>query len=178
MRSGIRAALVALGLLTLAACGSSSGGSGSGAGAASSSSAGSSSSTPAVLKTASSSMGTIVVDAQGRTVYFFDKDTANAGKSACSGGCAQSWPAVTTTSDSPTADGVSGSLGVITRSDGTKQVTLNGLPLYLYAGDAKAGDTAGQGVQKVWWVVSPSGTKITGAAPAPSSSAGGQYPTY
>jgi predicted lipoprotein with Yx(FWY)xxD motif len=175
-RSGIRAALLTLGLLALAACGSSSGGTGSAAsGGSSSASAGGSSSSAAVLKTASSRLGQIVVDAQGRTVYFFDKDTAKSGKSVCSGQCLQMWPAVTTTSGSPSAEGVTGTVGTITRDDGSKQVTLNGMPLYLFAGDAKAGDTTGQGFQNIWWVVSPSGTKITGAT---SSTSTGQMPSY
>jgi predicted lipoprotein with Yx(FWY)xxD motif len=168
----IRAFLVAAGVATLAACGSSSGGSGTSAaaGGGSTAAAGSPSrSAPADLKTASSSLGQIVVDAQGRTVYFFDKDTANSGKSNCSGQCLQKWPAVTATSDSPSVDGVTGQVGTITRDDGTKQVTLNGMPLYLYAVDAKAGDATGQGVQNIWWVVSPSGSKITGAASSSAS---------
>lgn len=175
-RYAIRTALLALGVATLAACGSASGGAGTSAAAGSGSTASSgSSAASAVLRTASSSLGQIVVDAQGRTVYFFDKDTANSGKSSCSGGCLQLWPAVTTTSDSPSVEGVTGTVGTITRDDGTKQVTLNGLPLYLYAGDAKAGDTTGQGVQNVWWVVSPSGVKITGSGAASSA---GQSPVY
>ena len=162
--SGLRAVLVALGLFTLAACGSSSGGSGSAAASGSSGSSSSSSSAAgAVLKTANSSLGQIVVDAQGRTVYFFDKDTANSGKSACSGSCAGLWPPVTTTSASPQVDGVTGTVGTITLADGTRQVTLNGLPLYRYSGDSGAGQTSGQGVQNVWWVVSPSGAKVTSA---------------
>lgn len=124
--------------------------------------------TAEVLSTASSSLGTIVVDSTGRTVYVFDNDTANSGKSACEGNCSATWPAVTTTG-TPTATGVTGTLGTITLPDGAKQVTLNGLPLYRYAPDSAAGDVNGQGVGGIWWVVGANGAKITMGA------AGGGY---
>jgi predicted lipoprotein with Yx(FWY)xxD motif len=171
----IRTFLVAAGVATLAACGSSSGGTGTTSGAAGGGSAAAtgspSSSAPAELKTASSSFGQIVVDAQGRTVYFFGKDAANSGKSACgsNGGCIGLWPAVTTTSASPSVNGVTGQVGTITRDDGSKQLTLNGLPVYTFSGDSKAGDTNGQNYMNLWWVVSPSGNKITGSGAASSS---------
>jgi len=104
------------------------------------------------------------------TVYYFDKDTANSGTSTCSGECLAAWPAVVATSDSPKVDGVTGTVGTITRDDGTKQVTLNGLPLYLFVKDKAPGDVTGQAVQGVWWVVAPDGTKITAAGGGSSSS--------
>ena len=122
------------------------------------------------LRTASTSLGTIVVDSSGMTVYYFDKDTPNSGASTCSGQCLAAWPAVVATSDSPKVDGVTGTVGTITRSDGTKQVTLNGLPLYLFVKDKAPGDVTGQAVQSVWWVVAPDGTKITAAGGGSSSS--------
>ena len=136
--------------------------------AADTSSSSSSSSAPtaaavkAALATAASSLGTIVVDTAGMTLYVFDKDVADSGESACEGECLVKWPAVVAESDTPTVDGVTGTVGVITRTDGTKQVTLNGLPLYYWAGDAAAGDTTGEGVGGVWWVVAPNGDKISG----------------
>jgi predicted lipoprotein with Yx(FWY)xxD motif len=163
------AALVAAGVLALTACGNSGNNSASGS-SSSSSSAAASSSANAVLKTAHSDLGTIVVDANGRTVYVFDKDTPGSGKSACAGDCLAKWPAVTADSASPEVDGVSGDVGTITRDDGTTQVTLNGMPLYLYAADAQAGDVTGQAVGGVWWVVGPDGTKISGTAASSSSS--------
>lgn len=110
----------------------------------------------------------IVVDGTGMTVYVFDNDTANSGKSACEGNCLASWPPVTTTG-TPTAEGVTGTLGTITLPDGKDQVTLNGLPLYRYAADTAAGDVNGQGVGGIWWVVGPDGAKVTTPA------AGGGY---
>ena len=156
------AALVAAGVLALAACGTSDDNSASGS-SRSSSSAGDAPA-DAVLSTADSDLGTIVVDADGRTVYVFDKDTAGSGQSACSGDCLAKWPAVTADSDSPEVDGVDGDVGTITRDDGSTQVTLNGMPLYLYAGDSQAGDVTGQAVGGIWWVVAPDGSKISGAA--------------
>jgi predicted lipoprotein with Yx(FWY)xxD motif len=99
------------------------------------------------------------------TVYLFAADTGSS--STCSGACAQVWPPVTTTG-TPKAEGeaVASDLGTTTRSEGTKQVTYKGHPLYWYVSDSKAGETTGQGVQSfgaAWWVLSPSGSKITGS---------------
>ncbi len=79
------------------------------------------------------------------TAYVFDKDTAGSGKSACTGACAEEWPAITTSSDTPKVDGVKGEVGTITGTGGAKQVTLEGMPLYTYHDDSEAGDTNGQG---------------------------------
>lgn len=116
------------------------------------------------LKTASSSAGEIVVDGKGMSVYFFTKDVKDSGTSACTDACLAAWPPVTTTADMPKVEGVTGTVGTITTPDGAKQVTLNGLPLYYFAKDAKAGDILGQGVNDVWYLADPSGEMIkTGA---------------
>jgi predicted lipoprotein with Yx(FWY)xxD motif len=163
--AGLLGTLAAAGI-ALTACGSggSSGSSGTSSAAAGSSSAGVAA-TGAVLKTASTSLGTVVVTSSGKTVYAFDKDTKNSGTSACNAGCSGLWPAVTTTSAGPTAEGVSATIGTITRADGTKQVTLDGRPVYTYSGDSGAGAVSGQGVKGIWWAVTPSGSEVT-AAPA------------
>jgi predicted lipoprotein with Yx(FWY)xxD motif len=167
--AGLLATLAAAGL-ALAACGAGYGGGGTAASgqtsAAGSSSAGAAT-TGAVLKTADTKLGTVVVTSAGKTVYAFDKDTRNSGTSACNTGCSGLWPAVTATGSSPTAAGVSAKLGTITRSDGTKQITLDGRPLYTYAGDSGAGAVSGQGFKGIWWAVSPAGAEIT-ASPAPA----------
>ena len=169
--TSIRAAAAVLGLFVLTSCGSNSNGNDTASGGGSSSS--SESSADAVLKTADSDLGEIVVDAEGRTVYVFDKDTAGDGKSVCSGDCLAKWPAVTADSDKPAVDGVTGEVGTITRDDGSTQVTLGGMPLYLYAGDSQAGDVTGQAVGGIWWVVGPDGAKITAtAASEPSTGSG------
>jgi predicted lipoprotein with Yx(FWY)xxD motif len=107
-------------------------------------------------------LGKILVDAKGMTLYLFDKDEA--GKSNCSGGCIKNWPALTVKDEDEKmtpGEGVTAKLEVIDRGDGTYQITANGMPLYYYAKDTKAGDTTGQGVGDVWWVLSPDGTKVT-----------------
>lgn len=112
------------------------------------------------LTTADSDLGAIVVDDSGMTVYVFDEDTQGSGESSCSGSCLANWPPVTADA-APSLDGVTGEVDTITATDGSTQVTLNGWPLYYYAGDSTAGDTAGQGVDGTWWVVGPDGVKIT-----------------
>ena len=116
----------------------------------------------AVLTTADSSLGEIVVDGEGMTVYMFDNDTQGADASVCEGDCATNWPAVTTDSDSPEVEGVTGEVGTIEGVDGSTQVTLNGWPLYYFVGDEAAGDTNGQGVNDVWWVLTPDGERFAG----------------
>lgn len=116
------------------------------------------------LKTASSSAGTIVVDAAGMSVYYFTKDVKDSGTSACMAACLTAWPPVLTTAATPTAEGVTGTLGTITTPDGAKQVTLNGLPLYYFAQDKNPGDILGQGVNSVWYLASPTGDMIRTAA--------------
>jgi predicted lipoprotein with Yx(FWY)xxD motif len=125
--------------------------------------------TSAELTTATTSLGTVLVDAQGRTLYVFDKDVAGS-PSACTGACAALWPAALTTSASPAASGVAGTVGTVATADGAKQLTLNGLPLYTYAKDSAAGDDSGQGVGGIWWVVGANGSKVTAtAAPTPAA---------
>lgn len=116
-----------------------------------------------VLKTGHTSLGTIVVDGKGMSVYYFDKDTANTGKSTCNAGCSSLWPAVKAASSSPGVSGVTGKVGSITRDDGTMQATVNGRPVYTYSKDAAAGDVKGQGVGGIWWAVAPDGDKVSGA---------------
>lgn len=170
------AATAAAAALALAGC--SSGGAGtpgygmSGSTPGGSPTAGSGSAATAVLATGNTSLGTVVVDGKGLTVYVFDKDTQNAGKSSCSGACAAQWPAVETDSAKPAVTGVSGTVGTITGVDGGKQVTLDGWPLYTFAGDSSAGDTTGQGVGGIWWAVSPDGKRIGAAATTGGGSSG------
>ena len=92
----------------------------------------------------------------GLTVYTFTKDVKDSGKSACTGGCISTWPALTVPAGStPTAgDGVTGTLGTITREDdGTLQVTYNGLPLYFFKNDKAEGDA--NGIYENWNAVKP-----------------------
>lgn len=111
------------------------------------------------LATAKSDLGTIVVDGAKMTVYMFDNDTRGAKKSSCKGECIKNWPAVHG-DDTASVDGVTGKVGSITSTDGKAQLTLNGWPLYYFAGDESAGDVKGQGLMKVWWVLKPDGTPV------------------
>ena len=113
--------------------------------------------------TASSSLGRILVDGHGRTLYLFAKDKK--GKSACSGACAAYWPPLLTSGKPHAVAGAKASLlGTIRRADGRRQVTYRHHPLYFYAGDMGKGQTSGQGLTDfggAWWVLSPGGNKIT-----------------
>lgn len=107
-------------------------------------------------------VGTYLTDANGRALYMFEKDTRDA--STCTGDCAEEWPPFTATTTASTDSAVKSSmLGKIVRSDNTTQSTYNGMPLYYYHDDTKAGDIEGQGKQEFgaeWYLVSPSGSKI------------------
>lgn len=100
-------------------------------------------------------LGDFFVDANGMTLYTFDRDTLNT--SNCSGECLVAWPALIVESeDAITADeSIPGIWSTFTRDDGTLQVVYNGWPLYYWFRDTVAGDTTGQAVGKVWWVASP-----------------------
>lgn len=112
------------------------------------------------LMVAETSLGEVVVDGEGMTLYMFDKDTQGGDTSACTGACLQNWPPLIASDDEPAGDGVTGQLSTIETADGEQQVTLNGWPLYYFAGDSAAGDVNGQGVQDVWWVLSPAGERM------------------
>ena len=99
-------------------------------------------------------MARFLTDAEGHTVYLFTKDTTT-GKSSCEGDCAANWPAVPADAMMMLPPGIPGTLGSIDRSDGSKQLTYNDIPLYYYAEDDDAGDTYGQGKGGVWFVVAP-----------------------
>jgi predicted lipoprotein with Yx(FWY)xxD motif len=144
------------------------------AGCGASYSAGSAASAPAstaatkhaVVKTRHGKLGTYLVDARGRTLYLFRKDTTAA--SRCSGACAQAWPPLTTR-EKPEAEGgaKAAKLSTSKRAGGARQVVYGGHPLYRFEPDTAAGQTRGQGVNAfgaLWYVVSPSGRAITSAA--------------
>lgn len=117
-------------------------------------------------------LGSILVDAQGRTLYLFQKDMG--GKSSCSGSCAKVWPPDVTTASPKAGSGVSASkLGTVKRSDGTMQVTYAGHPLYTYTADTSSGQVSGNGINSfggVWNAVQPSGSN----APAGTVAGGGE----
>jgi predicted lipoprotein with Yx(FWY)xxD motif len=161
------AAVVLLAALALAGCG---GGSGASAQAAPPMTA---NGEPATVGVANTGLGKILVNSQGRTLYLFQKDTGT--ESTCNGACAAAWPPLLANGKPTVGSGANAYLvGTTTRADGKSQVTYNGHPLYLYAGDKNPGDTNGQGLNAFgggWFVLSPAGNMISGT----SSNSGGGY---
>jgi predicted lipoprotein with Yx(FWY)xxD motif len=134
--------------------------------------AGSAALRPTVKVVRTSALGRVLVTSSGLTLYHYTDEKR--GKIACNGACARFWPPLLVTAGmKPTAGpGVAASkLGTIKRPDGGLQVTYNGLALYRYAPDRKAGDVKGQGVEREWYVISSSGKIVTrpATAPAPTS---------
>jgi predicted lipoprotein with Yx(FWY)xxD motif len=164
LRRGLTsAASLAAFTLALAACGaggSSAYGAGGGYGAAPA--------TPSAVGTAAtvdlraSSLGQIVVDAQGRTLYLFEADKG--GKSACDGPCATAWPPYLSNGAPQAGTGASGGLiSTTVRGNGTTQVTYGGHPLYYFVGDKAPGDVTGQDIDQFgakWYVLDKAGAKI------------------
>lgn len=110
---------------------------------------------PTVLVSQNANLGmAILTDQNGMTLYTFANDQP--GMSVCNGGCAGIWPAFQPPAgDLVLPDGASGALDMITRADGTMQVTYNGMPLYYFSGDMNPGDTNGQGIGGVWYAAQP-----------------------
>ena len=109
-----------------------------------------SSQTSAPAKVADTPKGKTLVDANGMTLYTFDRDTTT-DKSACNGKCASNWPPLTAAADAKTT----GDWTVIVRDDGSKQWAYKGKPLYKWMDDHKPGDVDGDGRNNVWHVASP-----------------------
>ena len=168
------AALMPLTALAVAACGG-------GGSATAASKAPTSAVTPApksgaphgpTVRVATTRLGKVLVDSRGRTVYLFTKDSGT--KSTCSGACATAWPPVLATGKPTVSGGAKASqVGTTTRSDGKRQVTYNGHPLYRFVKDTKSGDTNGERLTAFggsWFAVSPTGKRIAGQT---SKSGGG-----
>ncbi|ALV33073.1 hypothetical protein [Streptomyces sp. CdTB01] len=115
--------------------------------------------TTMLMAKAMKGMGSVVTDDKGMTLYRSDMDQATPSMSMCTGDCAKTWMPVMA-QDSVQTMGVEKSLlGSVNRSDGMKQLTLGGWPLYRYMGDTKAGQMNGQGKDKMWFAVTPAGKK-------------------
>ncbi|WP_116202887.1 COG4315 family predicted lipoprotein [Amycolatopsis circi] len=121
---------------------------------------------------------THLTDNKGDTIYLFAAD--HDGQSTCTASCASYWPPVAAGTQL-TGPAQGGTLGSITRPDGSKQETFDGHPLYRYIGDHSAGQTNGQGLNLsggLWWMVSPGGVAITNAAaPAGPATSSGSAPS-
>ena len=98
-------------------------------------------------------IGKYLTDAKGKTLYWFKKDSP--GKSACAGPCIERWPLYFRDQVAAPKELKAGDFGTIAREDGKKQTTFRGYPLYYWMNDKQAGDTTGQGVNEVWFVVNP-----------------------
>jgi predicted lipoprotein with Yx(FWY)xxD motif len=183
--NGIRAqagrlAIVATIALALAACGKS-GGSGAGGGstgAAESGAGGGGSSGVAVRAGNAGSLGSVLIDSRGFTLYHLEGETTSNFK--CTGSCVATWPPLAAAGTPKEGAGATGQIAAVQRPDGTMQVTYDGLPLYTFSGDAAPGDTNGEGVQGVWFAVTPAGqsAKSGGGAGASPTGGGGGYGGY
>jgi predicted lipoprotein with Yx(FWY)xxD motif len=168
-RAGLGSVILATGALLVAGCSSSSKSVSTTAGASPTAAAGASS----TVLVRSTKLGSVLTDASGKTLYTFDKDTAGATTSACTGGCASAWPPLTATGTPTAGPGVSGTLATISGG----QVTWNGHPLYLWMGDQAAGDTTGDGVNGFHAAMAAGGAGGSGpattSAPTTAKSGGG-----
>jgi predicted lipoprotein with Yx(FWY)xxD motif len=161
----VMAALLGGLVLALAGCGGGAPASPSGAERPASPSPTAPVGSQAVVSVAQSALGEVLVDAEGRTLYAFTKDSG--GQSSCYGDCAATWPALALTVQGVPAagDGVQAALVALTdRRDGSAQVTYKGMPLYRFSGDQQPGDTNGQGVGGSWFMVAPDGALVRDAA--------------
>ncbi|MEU0673533.1 SCO0930 family lipoprotein [Streptomyces sp. NPDC006172] len=146
------------------------GGVGTGTGAGAGTGANAQGSAGELAVSANAELGKVLIDGNGMTLYRFDADLAEPPKSNCDGDCAKKWPPVSA-DDASAGDGIDKSLlGEVTRSDGSKQLTVDGWPVYRYAKDANAGDTNGQGVGGKWFALAPDGKKAKAESALPGLS--------
>ena len=115
-----------------------------------------------VMARSTEEYGDVLVDSEGMSLYLFTQDEG--GESTCYGDCASAWPPLTVDGEPTAGSGVTAELGTTERDDGSTQVTAAGKPLYYYAGDSQPGDTTGQGVGGVWFLLAPDGSRIGGAS--------------
>jgi predicted lipoprotein with Yx(FWY)xxD motif len=163
-RVSVLTVIAGLGLLGLTACGSDSPGSVS-APPPDPQKAQAAGPRPNLVAQEVGTLGTVLTDQEGRTLYRFDKDTSKPAVSNCYGDCAAKWPPLLVEGKQITFTGVDEKMiGTVTRKDGTKQVTVNGWPLYKYAKDTNAGDFNGQAQGGTWFASTPEGKKAAGAA--------------
>ncbi len=98
-------------------------------------------------------VGKFLTDTEGKSLYWFKKDAP--GTSACAGPCVEKWPIYYRDAVKAPEGVKAEDFGTITRGDGSKQTTFRGYPLYYWVNDKQAGDTSGQGVNNVWYVIDP-----------------------
>ena len=105
------------------------------------------------LKAETTRAGMVLASSGGLTLYYYGEDKPGSGKSECTGSCATAWPPMMGPVKAPAGVRLPGPLGMITRPGGGMQVTLNGYPLYRYAGDKAPGQEAGNGIEGAWHVI-------------------------
>jgi predicted lipoprotein with Yx(FWY)xxD motif len=161
-------AVLAVGaVLAVAGCGSSSDNSSGGAygsSGASNKPAPSNSAGAAVVSVGSASgVGQVLVDSNGMTLYYFEKDKQGGSQSTCYGSCASVWPPQTSSGAPKASGGAEASkLGTIKRTDGTSQVTYAGWPLYTYTADTRPGQANGTDIKSfggTWYPLHANGEK-------------------
>ena len=109
------------------------------------------------LRAANTPAGRMVVTGTGMTVYVYLPDQTEPSRTTCTGDCANDWPPVLLTSRTPKVSGIDESrVGIVVRPDETRQLTLDGYPLYRYAADLRPGDTRGESVGETWFAIDPS----------------------
>lgn len=162
-RLGRKVVVFGAAMLVLAACSNSS---------TPTASKGAPKGTPMVGVTTIASVGQVLDNSKGFTLYHLT--TESGGKIKCTGSCVSIWPPALASGSLPTApSGVSGTFGTIVRPDGTTQLTFDGMPLYTYSGDTAAGQANGQGIQGVWFAVTTSGSTSGGGGSSSGGSGGG-----
>jgi predicted lipoprotein with Yx(FWY)xxD motif len=114
---------------------------------------------PTVMVREHDTYGNILVDSEGMTLYLLTADGAN--ESVCTDDCADAWPPLTVDDDPLAGSDLEAPLETFERPDGSMQVAIDGVPLYYFQGDEEPGDTTGQGVNDVWFVLGPDGSAIT-----------------
>jgi predicted lipoprotein with Yx(FWY)xxD motif len=108
-------------------------------------------------------LGTVLVDADGKTLYGFETEKPNLPTPNCYGSCAETWPPLLADGNPIAGANLDPALiGTVARNDGSQQVTYNKWPLYHFGGDRKAGDTNGQGIGQVWFVLGTNGKLVKG----------------
>lgn len=162
--------------LAAAACSSSPASSTTDSSAAHSSGTTSSASSGATVSSANNSTyGKVLVNRAGRSLYTYGPDAGHGGQATCTGGCLQAWPPLTVPAGTtPTAgSGVTGTLAAVKQSDGTNQVTYNGLPLYTFVQDTSAGQVTGNDVMDFTVATVANGSSSTASTASPGSAGTG-----
>ena len=169
----VAVALTAL-ALTVAACGNDSGEAGSAYGnQAPAATPASSLVQTVVLKAETTRAGMVLANGSGLTLYYFSADKPGSGASVCTGGCAVAWPPLAAPVKAPAGVHLPGSLGVISRPGGVRQVTLNGFPVYTYVGDKAPGQVTGDGKEGAWHVIKLGASQPVNALKVAHTPAGG-----